>query len=655
MAVNSTSLFSPDTSFSLGSEDSEDSAGSLRDFIVPDHLPIDAHVHSPATSSVRSLRSRDVVVKKSKKRKVDEAKLDDKKEIKKAEKTPNPPLKIIGRDTEVGRIVRMLCQSTPQRPLLLGRHGIGKCAIVDKTAQYLDSPECPKSLSGRKIVRINCKELVGEALSKSKDEVTILQKKILESQEDHENAIFFFRDIDDLMNDESSIGKLFQGFLQREDIAVIGSVSDEVTSSNTQEAIKFYSRYNFQPIVVEEQSREETEAIVVEYMASSKNPLKVKIEDEVVTLAVKLVDEHLKLQPFPLKAIQFVSEAIAVVSKNKKSNPFVSGGSFKIESGDVLALISEKTKIPVDQLVSTDLEKLNGLFKSIREQLVGQDTAINTMFECIKTAMSGFRNKKKPCGVYLFVGPTGVGKTELAKVVASVLHWNFIRVDMSEYKEAHNVSRLIGSPPGYVGYESGGGLTNDLRKNPQSVVLFDEMEKAHPDVVNVLLQVFDDGRLTDGQGITTDCTKAMFIMTSNLGAKTLFAQKSVMSDEELVDRIIPLVIAQWSPEFEGRIKVVPFHNLHETDHPIVLEVHLKKLALEVLEGHSMKLTWKPAVIPYLIEKHEKALRSGIRGLCGQVSKDIYNILADAKLARKIDSNQDVVLVVEDQKLIAKKG
>jgi len=565
-------------------------------------------------------------------------------------------IEVIGREQEVYRMILMLAQPTPQCPLLIGSAGVGKKTIVDKFSSAIEEDSCVESLRNRKVVKIDCKELLGKASSYlgGNSEAQYFLDMVKKIERKFENPIFFFNDIEDLVSSDSVVSLIFQSFLQGKR-TVIGSVSEDEQSEKVQQALSLLRRHNFQSLTIREPSKDETEQIIQQHIERKPLPGDMKLEPSALQLALALSGRYMKQQPFPIKTINLVYEAATEVWMRNLSA--ASGGKSEVSSvtqEDIASLMQQKTGLPSEHLLTTDTSYLNRLYESIRSQIVGQEHAVETVFQGIKRGKLGFRDRSKPWGVYLFVGPTGVGKTELAKTIARELKCNFLRFDMGEYQESHSLARLIGSPPGYVGHESGGGLTNELRKNPHSIVLFDEMEKAHPDVANTLLQVFDDGRLTDGLGITVDCTEALFVMTSNLGAKTLFSgRKRHSSVEDIRDRMIPIIEEHWSPEFLGRLSgVIPFQSLSNESYPQVIEVHLMRLAKEVADEHEMALTWSDRVIPFLLTQHTGDMRTGIRGLCERVKIDVYDALADAREGGSINDNTRVTLDVQHEKLFA---
>lgn len=616
MSVASTSYESP--------SDSVDSHGNLKDFVVPD---------SP-------------VQRRDKKRKAVDA------EIKNIAAKKATTQVIIGRDAEVARMVRMLSQPTPQRPLLIGSTGIGKRSIVRKLAQYLSSPECPKALRNRKILMVNSKKILGQALAKDAGEIEFFREEMQKIKEKAHNPIIFFQDIDVLVNNDWSIGNIFQAFLQSSS-ALIGSISN---TDDQAKALELLIPHNFLDIDVKEPSLEETTQIVHEYLKTDQNPTNVLVAPDALKLAVKLSGEHIKSQPFPIKVIRLVSEAVSQVRIQASHGS--ASSTLTVTSDHIAKIMQDRSGIPSEQLISTDHSYLERLYTSMKEQLIGQNHAIEIVFRCIQRGILGFRDRNKPKGVFLLLGPTGVGKTELAKIIARETQSNFLRFDMSEYQESHSISRLIGSPPGYIGHESGGALTSKIRRDPHSVVLFDEMEKAHPDIAKALLQVFDEGRMTDGCGVTTDCTEALFMMTSNLGSKTIFAEKSKNNNsEQLMQQVLSLVESHWSPEFLGRLTaVIPFQNLSASDYPQVIDVLLKRLSKEFLDKHHVTMSWSPRLISFLIEKHSKDMRSGVRGLCERVKTEVYDLLAEAKISGKIvEKSQAYLTIKENQPMVALKG
>jgi ATP-dependent Clp protease ATP-binding subunit ClpB len=325
-------------------------------------------------------------------------------------------------------------------------------------------------------------------------------------------------------------------------------------------------------------------------------------------------------------------------------------------------IVSKWTGIPVQKMLAGEAEKLLHLEKTLHARVVGQDVAIRAIAESIRRSRAGLSDPARPLGAFLFLGPTGVGKTELAKALAEALFNQeeaLIRIDMSEYMEKHSVSKLIGSPPGYVGYEEGGQLTEQLRRRPYSIVLLDEIEKAHHDVFNILLQVFDDGRLTDSKGRHVNCKNALFIMTSNLGSDLLMQRQEagakLETKEEILSILDPVIHANFRPEFINRLDdILPFLPLKAEDMSEIVTIQMKRLARRI-EEREIHLSWKESLITYLAREGYDPY-FGARPLKRLISQKVSNLLADAILAGKIVSGDNIILTIKDETIsFTKKG
>lgn len=564
---------------------------------------------------------------------------------------------IIGRDLEVRQMIRMLAyQRNGARPLLIAPAGIGKTSIVAKFAKVLKHDHVPPNLKDRAVVKIDCKALLSHTDTSKEGFGERFRSLIHKQKKSSDNPIYYLQDIDDLLNADDAVKVIFQTFL-RSNVPCIASVSESKISEEAQRAITALSRFNFHPLYIEEVTKEETKEILQTRLEHYPLPDGMTVTEEAIQLAVNLADVHLKTEPFPRKAIRLIHEAANEVwMRNHETKGRIGKESTVVDCNDVAHIMEEKTGIPKNHLAAADWKNLMHMESRLQGKLVGQDDAIKTFMQAIKRYKMGYRDHDKPWGAFLSVGPTGVGKTELSKLIADELFKDkkgFIRIDMTEYTEDHSVSKLIGAPPGYVGYDAGGQLCNKVRETPHCVILLDEIEKAHKEVANIFLQVLDDGRLTDTKGNTVDFSHALIIMTSNLGAKTVFSgnQNVKYSVEEITEYITPLITDKWSPEFFGRLTgVVPFQNLTLSDYPKLIEVHLRRTANSISAKHHHDLIWTDAVVEYFLRQATET-RAEPRRVCRAVEREVFNALADAAMMQQIEPGVVCELNINKGKIV----
>lgn len=534
---------------------------------------------------------------------------------------------IIGREREVRRIIQILSRRTKNNPVLVGEPGVGKTAIAEGIAQQIVSGEVPPILQGKRLMTLDMGSLV--AGTKYRGEFEERMKKIINEIYHDGNVILFIDELHTLIGAGSAEGavdasNLLKPALARGELQTIGATTQDEYQKHIERDAALERR--FASVKIEQPTPEETIAILEGIKPAYEQHHDVTFDDETLTAAVKLSSRYITDRFLPDKAIDLIDEAAAKVIidnsqatgsigkerqhlqlLNQQKEQAIQEQNFEqaaeyrhqemkqqrkvkrllqkeqaagsqqqlVTPEDVADVVSQWTGIPVNELQQEESERLLNLETLLHERVIGQDEAVKAVAKAIRRARSGLKDPNRPIGSFLFLGPTGVGKTELAKTLAEAMFSSedhLIRVDMSEFMEKHNTSRLIGSPPGYVGHDEGGQLTEKIRQNPYSVVLLDEVEKAHPDVFNLLLQVLDDGQITDGKGRLVDFKNTVIIMTSNLGATALRDEKTVgfgasdsWSDYEAMKaRVLEELKNEFRPEFINRVdESIVFHSLDQ--------------------------------------------------------------------------------------------
>lgn len=561
---------------------------------------------------------------------------------------------VIGRNDEINRVIQILSRRNKNNPVLIGEPGVGKTAIAEGLAQRIVNNDVPEILKNCHIISLNMSSVV--AGTKYRGEFEERLKKVIDEVKKHKDWILFVDELHTLVGAGSSEGSMdaaniMKPALARGELHCIGATT-----------LKEYKKYiekdtalerRFQPVKVGEPTPKDTLEILKGLRDRYEAFHKAKITDEALKAAVELSGRYITDRFQPDKAIDVIDEAAAKVrmeasstpeglkkkeealeSVNKEKEAAVSAQDFEkaaiyrdqakklqteidtlkkdwkggdhdhltVTEEDVAEVVSKWTGVPVQNLKKSDSERLLHLEDELHKRVIGQDEAVHAVATAIRRARAGMKDPKRPIGSFLFLGTTGVGKTELARALAECMFGsekNMIRFDMSEYMEKHEVSRLVGAPPGYVGYEEGGQLTDAVRRNPYSVILFDEVEKAHMDFFNILLQVLDDGRLTDGQGRTVDFTNCVIIMTSNLGSNFLkghmgkklgFSSGEKEEKEESFEDIRKMIMDEvkrtFRPEFINRIdEIIVFHPLTPENLSEIVDLMLKKVAGKLERFH----------------------------------------------------------------------
>ncbi len=562
---------------------------------------------------------------------------------------------IIGRDGEIERLVEILCRKTKNNPILIGEAGVGKSAVVEGLAQRIVSGQVPEILHDKKIYSLNLSSLMSGTKFRGALEEKL--NEIIKIITEDKSIITFIDEIHTLYQAGSEKGEInptdiLKPYLARGEMQTIGATT-------TTEYSKFIEKdpaleRRFQPVKVNPPSVDDTIKILQGLRPSYEKFHGVKILDDALISSVKLSVRYITNRNLPDKAIDLVDEAC---SKTKifgqgRENMFVT-------SEDVANVVSSWTGIPVSKITETEKQKLLNLENILHQKVIGQDEAINAVSMAIRRARVGLKDEKRPIGSFIFLGQTGVGKTELAKAIASAMFdsdSSMIKIDMSEYMEKHSISKLIGSPPGYVGYEEGGQLTDKVRKNPYSVVLFDEVEKAHPDITNILLSILDDGKISDGQGRVVNFQNTIIILTSNIGAKEMMAHKNAcQQNKEVFDfekdkqMMLDKLKSVYPPELINRIDTITIFNpLSFEDLAKITNLLLKKLT-QKLEEKNITLKLTESALVYLIKQGADS-EYGARPLKRVIEKQIENVIASDLLSGKI-CNNCVITISFDGKLV----
>ena len=617
---------------------------------------------------------------------------------------------IIGREEEIFRLMQVLSRRTKNNPCLVGEPGVGKTAILEGLAQRIASGIVPETMKRKRIYTLDLPGLI--AGSKYRGEFEERMKGLISEVEADGDIILFLDELHTMIGAGGAEGaidasSILKPALARGELQLIGATTIAEYRKCIEKDAALERR--FQPITVEKPSKEQCLDILKGIQPKYEAHHKVKLTEEALKAAVELSERYITDRNLPDKAIDVLDEACAHVSLTGYKVPahltemedekkqlglqkerVIKEGDFeeaskiqkkqkelekKIESTrkrfdkkmassnpevsveDIAAIVSSWSKIPVQKLQQSDTQRLNNLEKELHHRVVGQDEAVNAVARAVKRGRVGLKDPKRPIGSFLFLGPTGVGKTELSKALAEALFGKeeaMIRVDMSEYMEKHSVSKMIGSPPGYVGHEEGGQLSDKVRTQPYSVILFDEIEKAHPDVFNILLQVLDDGHITDSQGRMVDFSNTVIIMTSNAGAKSIIDPKKLgfatkedpQSDyKKMKQNVMDEVKMIFRPEFLNRIdEVIVFHALEKKDMKQIVTLLCKEFTARVKRQLNISLTIRDSAKDLIVEKGTDA-KYGARPLRRAMQTELEDKLAEAILNGDIQSGDMVAVGV----------
>ncbi|MDV5143669.1 AAA family ATPase [Streptomyces sp. SBC-4] len=607
---------------------------------------------------------------------------------------------VVGRAEEIEQTVEILSRRSKNNPVLIGEPGVGKTAIVEGLAQRIVAGEVPDTLKDKRVVSLDMSGLVAGAQYRGQFEER-LKKVIEEVQEASGDIILFIDELHTVVGagagGESSMdaGNMLKPALARGELHVVGATTIDEYRKYVEKDAALERR--FQPVLIPEPTVEEAVQILEGLRDAYEAHHQVRFADGALTAAAELSDRYISDRFLPDKAIDLMDQAGArvrlrsagrsteVVSREdrlakltREKDQAVAGEEFEkaselkrqmaeiegelagieerregvvsVTAADIAEIVSRRTGIPVAQLTASEKEKLLRLEEEMHARIVGQAEAVTAVSEAVRRNRAGMGDPNRPVGSFLFLGPTGVGKTELAKTLAELLFGDedrMIRFDMSEFQEKHTVARLVGAPPGYVGYEEAGQLTEKVRRQPYSVVLFDEVEKGHPDVFNTLLQILDDGRLTDGQGRTVDFRHCVVIMTSNIGAHRILAHEGDAA--ELRDELMQDLRGKFLPEFLNRIDdIIVFHSLTEGDLSDILE-HLLDRSKHRVHAQGMTLEVTEAAKKLLVA-HGYQPAFGARPLRRTIQRELDNRVANLLLGGEAGPGDTIVADIVDDSL-----
>jgi ATP-dependent Clp protease ATP-binding subunit ClpC len=552
--------------------------------------------------------------------------------------------KIIGREEELQRLIQILLKKTKNNPILIGEPGVGKTAIVEGLAYKIANNEI-KELQNKQIIELTVSSiLAGTSL---RGELEKKLEDLIKQLENNDNIILFIDEIHTIMLD-NTISNVLKPALARGQLTIIGATT-------TEEYYKYIEKdpaleRRFQPILINEPNLEQTLQILENIIPSFEQHHNVKYNKEMLFNLIKLSQRYIPNRNLPDKVIDLIDEAATYVKTEKNKNI--------VELEDIKEIISKQTGIPISKMDQSETNKIANLEELLKTKIIGQDEAIEKVSKIIKIAKAGLNISKRPYGVFLFLGPTGVGKTYFAKVLAETIFSgseDIIRLDMSEFKEKHEVAKLLGAPPGYVGYEKDGILTLAIKKNPYTVILLDEIEKAHPEVFDIFLQVFDEGHLKDSKGRTLVFYDTVIIMTSNIGSNLIFnliKENPNISNEELKQKLIPEILKFLRPEILNRIdEVIVFKPLNKESVIKIIELELKEISKKIEEnGGSLIFTDK---LKEYILNNAFDPSFGARNIKRFIQGKILSILAEEILLNPNLTENKLLMNIEDNKIIVK--
>ncbi len=609
---------------------------------------------------------------------------------------------VIGRAEEVETTIEILSRRTKNNPVLIGDPGVGKTAIVEGIAQRIVNDEVPETLTGRRVLALDLSGMV--AGTKYRGEFEERLKKVIDEIREHsEDQIVFIDELHTVVGAGAAEGSMdasnmLKPALARGELRCIGATTVDEYRKNIEKDAALERR--FQPVLISEPTADDTIQILFGLRDRYEAHHRVKINDEAIIAAAELSDRYISDRFLPDKAIDLMDQAAARVRLRSKTKPqntkeleneikriqrekdqAISAEEFEraqelknrmeelrgelkearegrrmaaeVTAEDIAEVVSRATGIPVSQLTQEERERLLRLEGQLHERVVGQEEAVEVVAEAIRRARAGLQDPNRPIGSFLFLGPTGVGKTELARTLAEALFGDeaaMVRIDMSEFQERHTVSRLVGAPPGYVGYEEAGQLTEAVRRRPYSVLLLDEIEKAHADVFNILLQILDDGRLTDSQGRTVDFKQTVIIMTSNIGAKRIQAHaRRNESFEELKEDMMQILRRTLRPEFLNRIdEVIVFKALSREQIADIARLLLERTQRR-LRAQDIEVEFTDEAVGLLAEEGFDS-EFGARPLRRTIQRRIDNELSRMVLGGSLNPDDTVVVGVEEGRL-----
>jgi len=626
---------------------------------------------------------------------------------------------VIGRETEIQRAIQILSRRTKNNPCLVGEPGVGKTAIVEGLAQRIVSGDVPDTVKDKRVLTLDLSGMV--AGSKYRGEFEERIKKVMKEVIEDGNVFLFLDELHTLIGAGGAEGSIdasniLKPSLSRGEIQLIGATTIAEYRKYIEKDAALERR--FQPINVEEPTEEEAIRILKGVAPKYEEHHKVTITDEAIDAAVRLSARYINDRNLPDKAIDLIDEAASAIrlknygtsakvtelqeeirktdtqiEKAIKLEAYEQAGELKrredelikkldrvkkneekaaakkkyiVGEDEIAAAVAAWTKIPVAKLGEKEADKLLKLESTLHNRVIGQNEAVDALAKAMRRGRVGLSDPKRPIGSFLFLGPTGVGKTELCKALAEAMFGSenaLIRVDMSEYMESHSVSKMIGSPPGYVGHDDGGQLSDKIRQNPYSVVLFDEIEKAHPDVFNILLQVLDDGHITDSKGRKVSFKNTVIIMTSNAGAMRIMEPKNLgfasktdsrKDYEKMKEGVMEEVKRMFKPEFINRIDdIMVFHALTMDDMRSIVTLLTGNLISRCKELMEIQLTVTAGAKKYIVDKYSN-LKMGARPLKRAIQSEIEDAMAEEILRKNIKPGDKISVAYKDGKIIFKK-
>lgn len=570
---------------------------------------------------------------------------------------------LIGRDEEIERTIQILCRRTKNNPLHVGDAGVGKTAITQGLAQRIVEGKVPEPLKNFSLYSLNLGSLLAGAKFRGDFEERL--NSILNELKEKKNCILYIDEIHMIMgagtngSTQMDAANLLKPILATGEVKFIGSTTFDEYQKNFEKDRALARR--FQKIDIFEPTKQETLKILKGLIKKYEDFHQVKYKQSALEEAINLSVQYMPEKKLPDKAIDLIDEAGSYVNikyrggfEGKSNLMPVKSTKIPTVTVDVIKKITSKiTKIPLETVADNEKESLKNIEINMKSKIFGQEDAISALTKAVKRSRAGFRNLDKPEASFLFVGPTGCGKTELAKTLADILHEPLLRYDMSEYQEKHTVSRLVGSPPGYVGFEEGGQLTKNVHKNPHSVILFDEIEKAHEDIYNVLLQVLDYGQLTDNQGRKSDFRSCIIIFTSNAGARDLENPGigfGTRNSNDIKSSLKEAVNKEFPPEFRNRLDaVIPFNFLDKQVAKQICKKEIKILEERLLQK-KVELSVSEKCLDYLTELgYSKEF--GARNIARTIEDKISNALVDEVLFGKLEKGGKIFADYNDKDII----
>ncbi len=638
---------------------------------------------------------------------------------------------IIGRSEEIDKVINILNRKTKNNPILVGEPGVGKTAIVQGLAERITKGDVPANLINKRIYSLDVGLLIAGAIFRGEFEARL--KDVIEEAQSDSNVILFIDEIHTIIGAGSASGgsldaaNILKPSLSRGEISCIGATTlDEYRKQFKKDAAL---ERRFQMVLITEPSAEDAKKMLMGLKSSYEKHHNLKITNEAVEAAVDLSARFINDRFLPDKALDVIDEAAAFARSKYAGNNYFkeikkleikkrglqiekekaieaekydeallikeeesraensikeivkveeekekSAVKIPVSFDDVASIITQMTGIPAKKIVSGEKEKLQNLEKNLEKYVVGQKEAVSAVARSIRRARAGIGDAKRPLGVFLFMGPTGVGKTQLAKSLAEIMYEKkdaLIKVDMSEFMEKHNVSRLVGAPAGYVGYEEGGKLTEQIRLHPYSVVLFDEIEKAHPDVFNLMLQIFEDGELTDASGRKVDFKNTIIIMTSNIGTEQLtdeaslgFAQKDKTNENQRKNKIREKYIKtkesvikefkeEFRPEFFNRIdKILVFNPLNLSDIKSIVKIQFSEFEKRLKKNNNIKIELDKKALDYLAQKSFNP-SEGARLVRRNLREMAEDLISEGIISGEIKDGDKIKMIAENDKIVLK--